>query len=68
MELTNEQLRRQDFVDNTIFEMLQKLNPSEKNLDWDIESIAEIRDCIEDLLVKRLQLTDRMIFYPYIKD
>ena len=32
MELTDEQIERQDFVDNRIFELIQELNPFEMKL------------------------------------
>ncbi len=40
MELTNKQIKRQDFVDNRIFELIQKLNPSQIEINWDIEIIG----------------------------
>jgi len=41
MELTQKQIERQDFVDNSIFALLQTLNTTDKLIDWDIEIIAE---------------------------
>ncbi|MGB5106631.1 MAG: hypothetical protein WBP29_05010 [Candidatus Zixiibacteriota bacterium] len=64
--LNNSQLYRQDFVDNAIFQMLTKLNPSEYEIEWNIESIGEIRDIMQFWLVDRLNVTDEMTFYPYI--
>ena len=52
MKLTTEQIERQDFVDNVIFDLLQKLNPSDKELEWNIGIIGEIRDVIQDHLVE----------------
>lgn len=63
-ELTSEQLHRQDFVDNSIFELIQALNPSGEEIEWDIEMIGEIRDCVEEWLVVRLQVADSGSFYP----
>ncbi len=40
--LTDEQIKRQDFVDNRIFELIQELNPSQTEIDWDIEVVANI--------------------------
>ena len=47
MELTKQQIKRQDFVDNVIFELINKLIPSDKKMEWDIEAIGEIRDAIQ---------------------
>lgn len=58
------QLERQDFVDNSIYELLIRLNPTSQEIKWDIEIIGEIRDQIQDLLVNRLQLIDEKTFYP----
>ena len=44
--LTKKQIERQDFVDNQIFELIQKLLPSSKQIDWDIEAIGAVRDAI----------------------
>jgi len=66
MCLTDEQLRRQDFVDNRIFELLRHLGPESIKLEWDIELIGQIRDSIEDILVERLKLMSEMEFYPYL--
>lgn len=65
-ELTNEQIARQDFVDNSIFELLQSLNPSSQEIDWDTETMGTVRDCITQLLAEKLKITDEMSFYPYI--
>jgi hypothetical protein len=66
-ELNEQQLNRQDFVDNAISELLLKLNPSHQKIEWDIEVIGEVRDIIRAYLVKHLEITDEMTFYPYIE-
>jgi len=55
MELTEQQIKRQDFVDNAIFELINELFPSDKEVEWDIEAIGEIRDAIQSQLVTRSQ-------------
>jgi len=47
-KLSKQQINRQDFVDNQIFELTQKLLLPSKNIDWDIEAIGAIRDAIEE--------------------
>ena len=53
-QLTKQQIQRQDFVDNQIFELIQYLTPSIK-IKWDIEMIGNIRDLIQ------IQLIDKKI-------
>ena len=65
MELTEQQIERQDFVDNAVFNLINELVPSEKEMEWDIEAIGEIRDAIQSQLVTRGFCTDQA-FYPYI--
>jgi len=65
-ELTDEQIDRQDFVDNTIFHLVQAVNPTDRTIEWDIEMIGEIRDVISEWIIKRMKITDEQTFYPYI--
>ena len=67
MELTEQQIKRQDFVDNAIFELINELFPSDKEVEWDIEAIGEIRDAIQSQLVTRGLCTEQE-FYPYIAE
>lgn len=67
-ELTKEQLERQDFVDNSIFQLIQSLNPSSKEIEWNIEMIGDVRDVIEQWLVEELKLTSEMEFYPFVEE
>lgn len=48
MKMTMKQIGRQDLVDNAIFDLLQKLNSSDKELEWNIGLIGEIRDVIQE--------------------
>ena len=66
-ELTNKQLERQDFVDNQVFQLLNDLNPSGKELEWDIEMIGDVRERIRVWLVGNLDITDEMKFYPFVE-
>jgi len=67
-DLTNAQISRQDFVDNSIFDLLQALNPSKQQMEWDIEMIAEIRECIAQWFVEKARITDDTAFYPCIDE
>jgi len=62
--LSDEQLRRQDFVDNGIFDLVKKLIPSRKKIEWNIEMIGDIRDTIQHWLVDRYKIVDELEFYP----
>lgn len=39
-ELTEEQIKRQDYVDNAIYQLIQSVNPTDKDIAWDIEMIG----------------------------
>jgi len=67
-ELTEEQIGKQDFVDNAIYNLIQKLNPVDKEIAWDIEMIGEIRDVVREWMVERLKITDEQNFYPYLEE
>ena len=67
-ELTEEQIKRQDSVDNAIYQLIQELNPTADEIRWDIEMIGEVRDVIEDWIVERLKITDEQNFYPWVKE
>ena len=65
--LTKKQIERQDFVDNQIVELIQKLLPASKMIDWDIEAIGAIRDAIRAQVVDKKGVTSEAKFYPYLK-
>jgi len=67
MELTKKELERQDFVDNTIFDLMETLNPTNKELDWNIEMISAIRDMIGEYFVSN-KICEEKIFYPFINE
>jgi len=66
LKLTKQQIERQDFVDNQVFELIQKLAPSAK-IEWDIEMIGNIRDLIKTQIVYEKKLMSEGKFYPYLK-
>ena len=65
-KLTEEQIKRQDSVDNAIYQLICEINPVDKEIAWDIEMIGEVRDVIEDWIVERLKITDEQDFYAYL--
>ena len=63
MSLHTNQISRQDLVDNSIFDLLQTLNPTDKHLDWDIEMIADVRDVIQHHIISKVNCCEKR-FYP----
>jgi len=63
--LPKSKIERQDLVDNSIFELLQTINPSKKEIEWNIKLIGKIRDEISKLIVEELKLCSEETFYPY---
>ena len=61
---TEDQINRQDFVDNQIYDLVKRLNPSTRELEWNIEMIADIRDTIQHWLVDQYKIVDELEFYP----
>ena len=53
-----------DLIDNAIFDLIQELNPSSKEIKWDIKPISEIRDTLINLYVHELKLCTEKKFYP----
>jgi hypothetical protein len=63
-KLTESQIKRQDFVDNEIYDLMKRLTPSTGEIDWDIEMIADVRDTIQHWLVDRYKIVEELEFYP----
>lgn len=53
MTLLEKQIQRQDFVDNAIHKIINELIPNENTLDWDIETIVQVRDAISQVVAKK---------------
>ena len=67
IQLTEGQIERQDFVDNMIFELIQKLLPPSKKMEWNIEVIGTVRDAVREQIVNKRKLMSETQFYPYLK-
>ena len=61
---SEDQIKRQDFVDNQIYDLVKRLIPSTREIEWDIEMIADIRDTIQHWLVDRYKIVNELEFYP----
>ena len=68
MELTPEQLERQDKVDNAIHDLLDSVANTHDNTPWNIEYIVIIRDAVEQVVVAHARLMTEMEFYPYFME
>ncbi len=60
----DKQIKRQDFVDNQIYDLVKRLNPSRSEIEWDIEMIGDIRDTIQHWLIDKYKIVDELEFYP----
>jgi hypothetical protein len=61
---TGDQIKRQDFVDNQIYDLVRRVIPSTREIEWDIEMIGGIRDTIQHWLVDQYKIVDELEFYP----
>jgi len=59
-----QKIERWDLVDNSIFELLNNLNPTDKKINWDIKIISEIRLLIQSYFVDELEICKEGKFYP----
>ena len=62
--LSDEQLKRQDLVDNEIYDLVKRLIPTKSEIKWNVEMIADIRDTIQHWLVDQYKIVDELEFYP----
>ena len=60
--MTKRQIERQDFVDNTIFVLIQTINPMDRPISWDIEMIGNIRDALVGEYEKKLGIREFEIY------
>lgn len=65
-ELTDEQIERQDRVDNVIHLLLIDLG-AHSEIPWNIELIGIVRDAVQEVVCNRLKLMTEMEFYPYVE-
>ncbi len=68
MGLTQKQLDRQDVVDAGCHMLIEELNPTVMEIDWDIEDIGRIRDVVQDIIVNKLKLCSEEEFYPFMEE
>jgi hypothetical protein len=66
-ELTDSEIAIQDYVDNKVMDLIRDLSPIDATIHWDIEMIAEVRECIQYWIVDRLHICSEEEFYPFIE-
>jgi hypothetical protein len=66
MELTKNQIERQDLVDDKCYELLVEL--AGKELIWNIEQIYKVRQSVQSVIVDDLKLMTENEFYPYMEE
>lgn len=67
-ELSDEQIQRQDSVDNAIYRLIQVLNPTDTIIAWDIEMIGDVRDVMREWFVDKRNITSEQAFYPSVNE
>ena len=66
MELTKNQIERQDLVDDKCYELLVEL--AGKDIAWNIEQIYKVRQAVQSVIVDDLKLMTEKEFYPYMEE
>jgi len=57
--LSEDQIKRQDFVDSQIYDLVKRLIPSAKEIKWNIEMIADISGTTQYPLQAHRAFSDR---------
>jgi hypothetical protein len=60
-EFTREQLDKQDFIDNAIMKLINKVNPTDKKIKYDGHIVREV---LIEIFTKDLALCTERKFYP----
>ncbi len=63
MELTEEQIARQDDIDNSIYHLASQIAGVE--VSWNIKNIAEVREALRQWLVVEMKYLSEQEFYPF---
>jgi len=49
---------------NQIHDLVRRLIPSKRDIEWDIEIIGDTRDTIQNWLLDKYKIVDELEFYP----
>jgi len=63
-EFTRQELDQQDFIDNSIMELINKVNPTDNNITYSGQIVGKVRDALIEVITKDLELCTERKFYP----
>jgi DNA polymerase sigma len=63
-EFSKKELDRQDFVDNSIMDLINKLNPTAEEIKYDAHFVSKICLALVDIFTNDLHLCTDREFYP----
>jgi len=63
-EFTKEELEQQDFIDNSIMKLINKVNPSKVKIKYDGYIVGKVRETLIEIFTKDLDLCTERAFYP----
>jgi hypothetical protein len=67
-ELSLYEIEKQDIVDSACYELITQFTPNGlKDVEWNIEQIAKIREALQEVIVDDLKLMTEQEFYPYVE-
>jgi len=64
-ELSRKELDQQDFIDNSIMELINTVNPSSEEIKYSGNIVGKIRDTLIEIFTGDLGLCTEQDFYPY---
>jgi hypothetical protein len=63
-EFTRKELDQQDFVDSSIMELINKVNPTENIISYSGKIVSKIREALIEVYTKDLKICTERKFYP----
>jgi len=63
-KFTKKELQRQDFIDNSIMELINKVNPTRLKISYDGHIVDKVREALIDVFTRDLNLCTERKFYP----
>ena len=61
---SNEELAQKDLIDNSIMDLINKVNPSPVQIDYDSKIVSKIRTILIEVFTRDLDLCTERKFYP----
>jgi DNA polymerase sigma len=63
-EFTREELDKQDFIDNAIMKLINKVNPTTVKIKYDGHIVSKVREALIEIFTDDLDLCTERAFYP----